>query len=331
MRFAWPLVLAAVVLVPIAAAAYVLVERRRARYALRFTNLDVLASVVSGRPPRRSFVPPVLFGLALMLAIVGVARPQAARSVHRKQATVVLVIDTSGSMVANDVQPSRLAAAQEAVRRFVKRLPGRFEVGMVAFASKARVAMPITEDHDVALQGVDHLNAFGGTALGDALARSIELLRQAGKGTGSGAATSGVGAATSIPPSAIVLLSDGAQNRGQLQPMQAALRAKHLKIPVYTVALGTPGGTIKISDGSFSETITVPPDPQTLKRIALETGGRFYAAGSGARLNAVYDTLASRLSVRRVYREETSFFLGASAVLLLGAGVASAFWLPRLP
>ncbi len=276
MRFAWPLVLAAVALVPLAAAAYVLVERRRARFAIRFTNLDVLASVVPEKPPRRGLVPPALFGLALMVAIVAVARPETARSVNRRQATVVLVIDTSGSMVANDVQPSRLAAAQEAVRRFVKRLPGRFEVGMVVFSSEARVAMPIT-------------------------------------------------------PSAIVLLSDGAQNRGQLEPMKAALRAKHFKIPVYTVALGTPGGSIHISDGAFSQTITVPPDPQTLKRIALETGGRFYAAGSGARLNAVYDKLASRLSARRVYREATSVFLGISAALLLGAGVLSAFWLPRLP
>ncbi len=329
MRFTWPLVLAAVALVPLAAAAYVLVERRRARFAIRFTNLDVLASVVPEKPPRRGLVPPALFGLALMVAIVAVARPETARSVNRRQATVVLVIDTSGSMVANDVQPSRLAAAQEAVRRFVKRLPGRFEVGMVVFSSEARVAMPITDDHELASQGVEHLNAFGGTALGDALARAVDLLRQAGKRDG--ATTSQAGAAGNIPPSAIVLLSDGAQNRGQLEPMKAALRAKHFKIPVYTVALGTPGGSIHISDGAFSQTITVPPDPQTLKRIALETGGRFYAAGSGARLNAVYDKLASRLSARRVYREATSVFLGISAALLLGAGVLSAFWLPRLP
>jgi Ca-activated chloride channel family protein len=327
-RFVWPLALAGVALVPLAAAAYVLVERRRARFAIRFTNVDVLASVVPERPPRRGLVPPALFGLALIVAIVAVARPQTAQSVNRKQATVVLVIDTSGSMVANDVQPSRLAAAQEAVRRFVDQLPGRFEVGMVTFSTEARVAMPITDDHELASQGLEHLNAFGGTAIGDAIARAIDLLRHAGKGA---AGTSQAGAAGKVPPSAIVLLSDGAQNRGQLQPRQAALRAKHFKIPVYTVALGTPGGSIKIGDGAFSETITVPPDPQTLKQIALETGGRFYAAGSGARLNAVYDTLASRLSARRVYREATSLLLGVSAVLLLSAGVLSAFWLPRLP
>jgi Ca-activated chloride channel homolog len=328
MRFDWPVALAAIALVPLLAAVYVLVERRRARFALRFTNVDVLASIVPGPAPRRRFVPPIVFGLAIAVALAAVARPEIARSIQREQATVVLVLDVSGSMVANDVRPSRLAAAQEAVRRFAKKLPGRFQVGMVVFSSSARVALPVTADHDLVTQSLDHLTAFGGTALGDALNRSINLLRQtAAGGTPSGPPSPG----ETVPPAAIVLLSDGAQNRGQLQPLQAALRAKNLKIPVYTVALGTPGGTIRISDGVFTETISVPPDPRTLKQIALETGGQFYTAASAARLNAVYENLASRLSGRREYREATSFFLGASAVLLLGAGVLSAFWLPRLP
>src|SRR5207248_6310928 len=118
---------------------------------------------------------------------------------------------------------------------------------------------------------------------------------------------------------------------GRLQPIQAALKAKRLKIPVYTVALGTASGTIKITDGGFSQTISVPPDPRTLKQIALETGGQFYAAASSAKLNAVYGTLASRLSSRREYREATGMFLGAAALLLLGAGAASFAFLPRLP
>jgi Ca-activated chloride channel family protein len=326
-RFDWPVALAAIALVPLAAAVYILVERRRARFALRFPNLDVLASIAPEPAPRRRFVPSILFGLAVMVALAGVARPEVPRSIQREQATVILVVDTSGSMIANDVQPSRLAAAREAVRRFAKKLPGRFRVGMVAFASQARVVVPITDDHDLLDQSLEHLNAFGGTAIGDALARTVDLLRQSRGQSGSSAPIAG----QKIPPSAIVLLSDGAQNRGQLQPLEAALRAKRLKIPVYTVALGTPGGSIRITDGAFSETISVPPDPRTLKQIALETEGQFYAAASAARLNAVYENLASRLSSRREYREATSFFLGASAVLLLGAGVLSAFWLPRLP
>jgi Ca-activated chloride channel homolog len=329
MKFEWPLVLVALAVIPLALLAYALVERRRARYALRFTNLDVLASVLpaAGTAQKRRFVPPLVFALAIAATLVGVARPAVPRDVPREQATVILVIDTSGSMVANDVPPSRLAAAQEAVRKFIGKLPGRFRVGMIAFSSQARVAMPITDDRDLAKQGVENLNAFGGTAIGDAIGRSLELLRESGRTAGVNALPRG----SKTPPSAIVLLSDGAQNRGRLQPIQAALEAKRLKIPIYTVALGTPTGTIKINDGAFSSTISVPPDPQTLKQIALETGGQFYAAASSARLNAVYGTLASRLATRHEYTEATNLFLGAGAFLLVVAGAASFFLLPRLP
>ena len=329
MKFDWPIALVALAVIPLGLVAYVVVERRRARFAVRFTNLDVLASVLpaGGTAPRRRFIPPLLFTLALAAALVGVARPAVARSIPRDQATVILVIDTSGSMVANDVEPTRLAAAQQAVRRFVGKLPGRFRVGMVSFSSQARVAVPITEDHVLASQGLEHLTPFGGTAIGDAIGRSIELLQESAKVGGVNVLPAG----SKVPPAAIVLLSDGSQNRGRLQPIQAALRAKRLKIPVYTVALGTSNGTIKITDGAFSQVVSVPPDPRTLKQIALETGGQFYAAASSAKLNAVYGTLASRLSTRREYHEATNVFLGAAALLLLGAGAASFVFLPRLP
>jgi Ca-activated chloride channel family protein len=325
MRFEWPIALLALLLIPLALLAYVLVERRRARYAIRFTNLDVLASVLpkSGTAQRRRFVPPLVFAAALAVGLIGVARPAVARNVAREQATVVLVLDTSGSMIANDVEPSRLSAAQEAVRKFIGKLPGRFRVGMVSFSSQARVAIPITDDHDLAKQGVENLNAFGGTAIGDAIGKSLKLLQESGPASGA------VGPKT--PPSAIVLMSDGAQNRGHLQPIQAALQAKHLKIPIYTIAFGTPNGTIKINDGTFSTTISVPPDPQTLRQIALETGGQFYAAASSARLNAVYGALASRLATKREYTESTNIFLGAAAALVVLAGLAAFAWLPKLP
>jgi Ca-activated chloride channel family protein len=328
-RFDWPLALVALALIPLGLLAYVLVERRRARFAVRFTNLDVLASVLpsAGTAQKRRFIPPLIFALAVAAALVGVARPAVARNVPREQATVILVIDTSGSMVANDVEPSRLAAAQEAVLGFVGKLPGRIRVGMVAFSSQARVAMPITEDRDLASQGLEHLTAFGGTAIGDAIARSVEMLQEAARVGGVNVLPAG----SKVPPAAIVLLSDGAQNRGRLQPIQAALRAKKLKIPVYTVALGTPTGSIKISDGGVTQVLHVPPDPATLRQIALETGGQFYTAASGSKLNAVYKTLASRLSTRREYHEATYMFLGGAALLLLGAGAASFLFLPRLP
>jgi Ca-activated chloride channel homolog len=328
MRFEWPIALVGLVLIPLALLAYGLVERRRARYAIRFTNLDVLASVLpkSGTAQKRRFIPPLVFAVAVAVALIGIARPAVARDVPREQATVVLVIDTSGSMIANDVQPSRLAAAQEAVRKFIGKLPGRFRVGMVSFSSQARVAIPITDDHDLAKQGVENLRPFGGTAIGDAIGRALKLLEES-----SPAAGSVLPRGSKTTPAAIVLMSDGAQNRGRLQPIQAALQAKHVKIPVYTIAFGTPNGTIKINDGTFSTTISVPPDPQTLKQIALETGGQFYAAGSSAKLNAVYGALASRLATRHEYVESTNVFLGAAAALVVLAGFAAFAWLPKLP
>jgi Ca-activated chloride channel family protein len=331
MRFDWPAAFAALAILPIAGIAYLLLERRRARYAVRFTNMDVLAAVLpsGGSAQRRRFIPPALFALAVAAALLGVARPAVAHSVAREQATVIMVIDTSGSMVSNDVEPTRLAAAQEAMRRFVQKLPGRFQVGLVTFSSQPRVAVPVTDDHDLIVQSIEHITPFGGTAIGDAIARAVDLLRQRPGRTGVplGAPRPG----EKVPPSAIVLMSDGAQNRGRLQPLEAALRAKKLKIPVYTVALGTPGGTIKISDGDVSETISVPPDPRTLRQVALETSAQSYSAVNSDLLNAAWAKLASRLASKREYREATYLFLGGAALLLLGAGAASFAFLPRLP
>ena len=189
-------------------------------------------------------------------------------------------------MVANDVEPSRLSAAQEALRRFVGKLPGRFRVGMIAFSSQARVAVPITEDRDLVLQGFEHMVPFGGTAIGDAVARALRLLQDRCARVGVNVLPSGA----KVPPAAIVLMSDGAQNRGRLQPIQAALRAKKLKIPVYTVALGTPSGTIKISDGRGHADYLGSARPADAEADrARDAAAQFYAAASSARLNAVYD------------------------------------------
>jgi Ca-activated chloride channel family protein len=330
MRFEWPLALLALLALPLAAVAYAAVERRRARFALRFTNVDLLLELMPAPPPAwRRFAPAAVFLLALALAVVALARPHVVRSEPRPQATVVLVIDTSGSMVAGDVQPTRLGAAQEAVRRFVARLPRHFQVGIVAFSSGPRVLVPTTEDHEVALQGLERLTAFGGTAIGDAIRRAVELLRPGS--TGRRNSSSARVAPRSFPPSAIVVLSDGSQNRGRLPALEGAALAKKRGIPVYTVALGTAGGTLRVSVAGTVERLPVPPDPGTLRQIAERTGGRFYAAGSSERLNAVYERLASRLSRRRAEREATYAFLGASSVLLVASGVLSALWLPRLP
>jgi Ca-activated chloride channel homolog len=329
-RFEWPFALVGLVALPAAVAAYLFLLRRRARFALRYTNVDVALSVARAGPPRRRRVAPALFLLAAAVAVLAIARPQVSRAVLLHQSTVVLTIDTSGSMVSNDIRPTRLGAAEEAVRTFVRHLPGQVRVAMVAFSTEPHVVLPVTTDHDLALESLDHLSAFGGTAIGDAISRSVDLVRPRGPAAAA-PAVSPLDADQSVPLSAIVLLTDGAQNSGKLLPLAAAGRARKWRIPVYTVALGTPGGTLRVATESATEVLHVPPDPTSLRQIASMTGGEFFAAASSSRLNDIYNQLASRLTVKHEFREATFVFVAASAALLLASGIAGAFWSPRLP
>lgn len=329
MRFEWPLALVGLALVPVAVAAYTIVERRRSRFALRFTNLEVLSSVVQGDLSRRRRVPPALFLLSLATVLVALARTAVARTVLRNDSAVVLTVDTSGSMVAEDVRPSRLGAAQDAVRWFIQHLPDKYQVGIVAFASKSHVVSPLTHDQEGALQSLDLLSAGGGTAIGDALGNSVELLRPLSRAGREQAGKEG-DEEPGRPRSAIILLTDGEQRDGRLQPLAAAARASALAIPVYTLGLGTPNG--EVAPGrSVGATFTIPSNSRVLRRIAAVTGGTFFTARSRTELTTVYERLALRLRPRPEFQEATFVFLAAAAVLLLGAGILSARWSRRLP
>lgn len=344
MSFAHPLLLLTLLALPAAVALYVLAERRRMRYAIRFTNLDVLAGVVAGRSWRR-YVPPALFLFALTALCVGVARPQRETLVPRDRATVVLVVDVSRSMEAKDVKPTRIGAAQAALRSFLDRVPKRLQVGLIAFAGEPEVATPPTTDHQLVREALDTIRwypSFGGTAIGDALAAAVRLGQQAVAGDNGNLASARAAAPTSARGAvSILFLSDGAQTRGDLEPLQGADRAKSAGIPVYTVALGTPGGTLDFGGGpggfptldpnANGRRVPVPPDPATLKAIADRTGGGFFAARSAESLQAAYKHLGSRLGRKPGRGEITYGFLAAAAGLLIAAGLLSAAWSPRLP
>jgi Ca-activated chloride channel family protein len=327
-------------------------EQRRARYTMRFTNLDVLATVVSGRSWLR-YVPAGILVAGLCALVVGLARPHVERSLLREKATVILVVDTSRSMQAKDVEPTRLGAAQEALRLFLDRAPDDLRVGLVVFAGEAQVATPPTDDHELveaAITDIDEFLVFGGTAIGDALQTAVLLGRQVTDlveeegGTAVPApsdATRTLAQAASCPnepsPVSILFLSDGAQTRGLLQPLEGARLARQACFPVFTVALGTPEGVIERGPfGGFpgqdsGEIIPVPPDPATLRAIAETTGGEFTEARTADVLEKAYQNLGSRLGREPGESEITWLFLAiGGALVLLAAGVA-AFVSPRFP
>ena len=214
MTFATPLLLLGLLLLPLLVLAYRRLRRRPTKYAVRYTNLDVLAGVVDNTSSWRRHVGLALFLLALAALLVGFARPSVNRLADREEATIVLVIDVSGSMQAEDVDPTRLEAAQKVVREFMKGLPERFQVGVVAFSETAEVAAPATEDRQLAIDAIDYLYPQRGTAIGDGIARGVEVARAADAGK-----------AGTERPAAILLLSDGSQTEGVLLPLQGAARA----------------------------------------------------------------------------------------------------------
>ena len=325
MTFAWPIALLGLGIVALAVIAYAIAQRRRRRYVVRFTNLALLENVVADSPRWRRHIPATLALLALTALVVGMARPQVAVAVAREEATVILAMDSSGSMTATDVAPDRMTAAREAASKFVKDLPKGFRVGVVSFSDQADIVVPPTDDRDEALRGLGTLVADNGTALGDAISRSVDL----------GVSSLDEQLATakaSDTPVVVLVLSDGANTTGDYEPLEAAQKAVDAKVPVYTVALGTDEGTVQGPDGyGGMRTIRVPPDPETLSQVAEMTGGKFFEAADQDALQSVYDEIGSQVGVDEEQRELTVLFTAAGAVLLLLGAALSTLWFGRIP
>jgi Ca-activated chloride channel family protein len=228
----------------------------------------------------------------------------------------MLVTDHSGSMKATDVEPSRLEAAKRAARSFLNNLPAQIRVGVVAYSDTPDAVQAPSANHDDARHVIDQEIADGATATGDALQVAIDTLQH---DVHNGRR----------PPSAIVLLSDGKTTAGR-NPVEVALRAGKLHIPIHTVALGRLDTTIPNPD-PFGVPLSVPPDPETLRAISKASGGRAFTAEDADQLNSTYTTLGSQLGVKKQPKEiSASFAIGALA-LLLAAGTASLRWAGHLP
>ena len=316
MSFEWPLGLLALLAVPLVLALWWLSRRRQARYAVRFSNVDVLAAVAQATRSPLRFVPPVLLCAALAALAVGLARPQVSISAERKQGTVVLALDRSGSMLAQDVDPDRITASRQAAASFVKNLPSGFSVGVVTFSDSADAAAAPSRDKAAAERAIAGIQAGGGTAIGDAIERSLGLL---------GATRA---APKNVKGRAILLLSDGSNTQG-IDPSTAVAAAKRAGVPIYTIALGTPGGVLDLQAiGQGFGTVPVPPDPEALRAIARDTGGEAFTALDEGTLKKVYSHIGTRVSSTKEQKEVTFIVAGAAAALLLAAAASS--WALRI-
>jgi Ca-activated chloride channel homolog len=325
MSFSSPYMLVFLLIVPIVAVIAFLLDRQRSRYPVAFTNLDVLASVAT--PHRRPWrwVPLALFLLALAAASTALARPRATVSEPAQRATLVLLVDVSGSMRANDVKPTRLGAAQEAMTLFADKVPKEVKIGLVSFSTSPNVLVIPTTDRGVLREGIDLLSPEAGTAIGDGLGVAVQVAQAA-----VGSARRG---ADGKIPAAIVLLSDGAQTRGVLSPQQGAQRARNAGIRVYTIALGTDHGTLTFPNFGFGGggRFEVRPDPAVLAMIASVTGGKTFRAKSESSVKGIYRQLGSSIVERHSTREVSSWFVGGAAVLLLASLAAVGLTGERLP
>ena len=234
MSFREPSVLVGLLLLPLAAMAYAVMQRRKRADAARFGNPALLPGLATARPGWRRHLPPLLLLVALGALVVALARPQRTVAAPQRQATVMMVTDVSGSMRANDVEPDRLSAAVEAGHTLADKLPDELRLGLVSFSDYAEQTVPPTTERGPVNDALDRLVADGGTAMGDALRRGIEAVRTP--------VANRDGSGTRRLPGVIVLLSDGKNTSGNTRPLDVARQAKALHIPIYAIALGTPSG-----------------------------------------------------------------------------------------
>jgi Ca-activated chloride channel family protein len=320
--FGQPFFLLALLVVPALAVGYLTLQRDHARAAAAFASPRMGASVAPRRPRWRRHVPLLAFLLAVIALVVALAQPQKTVAVPVEHAQIMLLTDVSGSMLSTDVRPNRLVAARRAGQAFIDQVPKRVNVGIEAFNQVPQVLANPTTDRDALAGALGRLKSSGGTATGEAIVTGTRVLRQAPAQDGK------------KPPSAIVLLSDGASTKG-VDPIAAAQAAAKLRIPVYTVTLGTPGGTITVprdprnpSSGTIDK--PVPPDTASLERIAQASGGKSYTAETAGDLSDVYKRLGSQLGTKKEPRQITAGFAGLGLVLL-GLGAAMSLrWSGRL-
>ncbi len=367
MQFLWPYMLWLLLLIPLLVVVYIVAQRRRQRFALRYASLSLVKQALGRGPGIRRHIPAAIFLVALAAMIVGLARPETVVSVPSAQGTIILTIDTSGSMAADDLKPSRMEAAKRAARAFVQHQPKTVRIGVVSFSDDAFLVQPPTTDQDSVLAAIDRLYPQRGTAIGRGLVVSVGAIYETlgvksadtsaaaaapdpnGQGvTGSSSPSVGLGGSNgpdfgqsfsdALPPappgaqsalasSTIVLLTDGENNQGP-DPLDLSQQIAQRGIRVYTVGIGSAEGSVLHISGRSIHTYL---DENTLKQIAQDTNAAYYNALHEDDLAAIYDKLGTQLIMKSEKTEVTAGLTGLAAVLSLLGGFLSLLWFNRLP
>ena len=358
MTFIWPEMLWLLLVVPVLVQLYWWVLRRKKKAALSYANLAIVRQAMGPAQKLRRHIPPVLFLTALALMIAAVARPTAVVTLPFDQQTVILAIDVSLSMRADDVQPSRMEAAQAAAKSFVEDQPRATRIGVVSFAGTASVVQPPTQTREDIIGAIDRFKLQRGTAVGSGILVSLSVLfpdaefdlrasnprqrdptgerQRSGNGGAIAPRPKEQEGREAVKPVAvepgsynsavIILLTDGQSTTGP-DPIESARMAAERGVRVYTVGIGTPNGEIIAGEGWR---MRVRLDEDALKGIAKETRGEYFYAGTATDLKKVYANLNSKLVMERKETEVTALFTAAAAALAMISALLSLLWFNRV-
>lgn len=336
MSFQWPQGLWFLLVIPVLIVAYIWSQRRRNKFAIRYASLSLVKDAIGKGPGIRRHIPPALFIIAVTIMIIGLARPQAEVSLLRQEGTVILSIDVSGSMLADDLQPNRMEAAKNAAISFVQKQPPGVRIGVVSFTDNASMVQAPTVDREPVLAAIKRLQAQRGTAVGRGLLTSLDAIFDSNLSQQIDVAPNS--RQTPVPsappiakgqfaPAIVVLLTDGESNVGP-DPLDMARLAAERGVRVYTIGVGSPEGTILRIQGRAVRTRL---DEETLKRMSEITHAEYYNATNENDLRSIYDNLGSTTVMRSEKTEITYLFTAGAIAVSLLAGVLSLFWFNRLP
>jgi Ca-activated chloride channel family protein len=293
---------------------YFIVQHGRRKYTTRFASADLMASVAPRRPRWQRHISSAVLLLALVAMVIGLARPMTTSKVPKKRGTILLTIDTSGSMNATDVAPTRLLAAEAAASQFVTQLPAGLKVGLISFSASAHVLVAPTTNHATVLGAINGLQLNSGTATADAIAKGLAA-----------AAAQPADATGTKAPVAIVLMSDGSPTIGldgaspEASVATETAKAKAARVPIDTIAFGT------------TTDPRVPADPAAMAQIASGSGGEFFTATTEKTLSSVYDQIRRSVGYDAVTHDLTIWWLAAGLLLTFLAGAAGLYWMQRIP